>query len=78
MSPSARFGATMSYDPATGNMVLYGGDANGVYVGDTWTWNGTTWAELSPATSPPARPLRGHDGVRPGLRRHGPLRWAER
>jgi hypothetical protein len=24
-------------------------------LGDTWTWNGATWTELSPATSPPAR-----------------------
>jgi uncharacterized repeat protein (TIGR01451 family) len=56
-SPSARFGASMAYDPATGDMVLFGGEnSSGTGVtDDTWTWNGTTWAELSPTTSPPAR-----------------------
>jgi hypothetical protein len=24
-------------------------------LGDTWSWNGTTWTRLTPATSPPAR-----------------------
>ncbi len=56
-SPSARFGASMAYDPATGDMVLFGGEnSSGTGVtDDTWTWNGTTWTELSPTTSPPAR-----------------------
>ncbi len=53
-SPTARFGATMAYDPATGDMVLFGG-YNAGYLADTWTWNGTTWTKLSPATSPTAR-----------------------
>ncbi|MHB1988456.1 MAG: kelch repeat-containing protein, partial [Acidimicrobiales bacterium] len=57
-SPSARHGASMAYDPATGNMVLFGGgsgDLPPILSGDTWNWNGTTWAQQSPATSPPAR-----------------------
>jgi hypothetical protein len=55
-SPSARSGATMSYDAATGNMVLFGG-ANyySVAFNDTWVWNGITWTEETPAASPPAR-----------------------
>ena len=56
-SPPARYEATMAYDPATGDMVLFGGDNGSGAVGDTWTWNGTTWTEQSPATSPPARYL---------------------
>ena len=55
-SPSARIAASMAYDPATGNMVLFGGRANNFNpLGDTWTWNGTTWSRVSPAMSPPAR-----------------------
>ena len=54
-SPTARGGPAMAYDPATGNMVLFGGDNSGGLLADTWTWNGTTWTQLSPATSPPAR-----------------------
>lgn len=54
-SPSARAGAMMAFDPATGNVVLFGGqNASGV-LGDTWTWNGSDWAALAPATAPAAR-----------------------
>ena len=52
--PAARAGATMAYDPATGQTVLFGG-ASGTALADTWDWNGSTWTQLSPATSPPAR-----------------------
>jgi hypothetical protein len=54
--PSARFDSSMVYDAATGTTVLFGG-YNGGYLAETWTWNGTAWTKLSPATSPPA--LRG-------------------
>jgi hypothetical protein len=53
-SPSARNSASMAYDAATGQMVLFGG-LSGTDLNDTWTWDGTTWTQLSPATSPPAR-----------------------
>ena len=53
-SPPARYFASMAYDPATGNMVLFGGDGSSGYLGDTWTWNGITWTERPPA--PPLRP----------------------
>jgi Galactose oxidase, central domain len=46
-----------AYDTASGQVLLFGGDP-----GDgnppqnlTWTWTGTTWSQLSPATSPPGR-----------------------
>ena len=53
-SPPARQGASMAYDPATGQLVLFGGEGPlaGDYRNDTWIWNGSTWARLSPATSP--------------------------
>jgi len=57
-SPPARTGAMMTYDAATGKMVLFGGwngSASYVVFGDTWTWNGTTWTQQHPATSPSAR-----------------------
>jgi hypothetical protein len=57
-SPPARLAASMAYDPATGQLVLFGGTNDVVAsnaLSTTWTWNGTTWTELSPPTSPPAR-----------------------
>jgi len=86
-SPSKRAIAPMAYDPATGNMVLFGGDnsANGP-LGGTWTWNGTTWAKQSPSTSPPARfsasmaydPAAGNMVLFGGYSSSGPLNdtWA--
>jgi hypothetical protein len=46
-----------AYDPATGQTLLFGGNGlvNDQPLGDTWTWNGNTWTELSPTTSPTAR-----------------------
>ncbi len=57
----------MAYDPATGNVVLFGGNDDAARSSDTWTWNGTTWTQQSPATSPPPA-VRRVDGLRPGHR----------
>ena len=55
-SPPARADATMAYDAGTGQVVLFGGDVNSAQLGDTWTFNGTTWTKLSSAApSPSAR-----------------------
>jgi len=60
-SPTARLGASMAYDAAADNVVLFGGEypnsVNGSLnlLGDTWAWNGSTWTEEFPATSPPVR-----------------------
>jgi hypothetical protein len=44
----------MAYDAASGQLILFGGGAqNAVYFNDTWTWNGSNWVQLHPATSPP-------------------------
>ena len=55
--PPARYAAAMAYDAATGTAVLFGGTTNIAHVelGDTWTWDGTTWTQQHPATSPPHR-----------------------
>ena len=59
-SPSARRGAVLANDPATGQLVLFGGSAFGsdcrsVGFNDTWTYNGTTWSRLAPSISPSVR-----------------------
>ena len=56
-SPSVRNSAAMAYDPGTGNVVLFGGNSGvgNLTYNDTWTWNGTTWTQLSPTTSPSVR-----------------------
>jgi hypothetical protein len=40
----------MAFDTARGNAVLFGGFGG---LSDTWTWNGTNWAQRHPAKSPP-------------------------
>ena len=60
VSPSPRDMAAMAYDPSTGTAVLFGGQSDNpsrtpLGLDDTWTWNGTTWTEQHPATSPPPR-----------------------
>ncbi|MGA7106150.1 MAG: kelch repeat-containing protein, partial [Terracidiphilus sp.] len=44
--PAARDGGAMAYDPALGQVVLFGGEQNPQspnYINDTWVWSGTTW-----------------------------------
>ena len=55
-SPSAREGASMAFDDATGQMLLFGGE-NGSNLADTWVWDGDNWSQLSPTTSPSVRSL---------------------
>jgi hypothetical protein len=53
----------MTYDPNLGAAVLFGGYA-GIWedsLNDTWTWNGTNWTEIHPATTPPNRYAFGTD-----------------
>ena len=49
----------MAFDPAINKMVLFGGYGgkypNFQLFSDTWTYDGTTWTQESPATSPPAQ-----------------------
>lgn len=44
----------MAYDPSIGNVVLYGGVADGgnTFLGDTWVWNGTTWTQVQSTHAP--------------------------
>ena len=54
--PAARAGAAMAYDPATGDVVMFGGTgSDGQALADTWLWDGSGWSEAGPPDSPPAR-----------------------
>ncbi len=45
----------MVYDAHRQKVVLFGGLGVAGYLNDTWEYNGVTWTQASPATSPPAR-----------------------
>lgn len=53
--PARRIGASMGWDPATSQLILFGGEVGSTYYNDTWLWNGTNWVQKSPATVPPVR-----------------------
>jgi galactose oxidase-like protein len=57
--PSPRFGATMAYDAARRQLVLFGGLPVGDLSGETWTWDGRAWTQRHPAASPPSRQFAG-------------------
>ncbi|MHB8290075.1 MAG: sialidase family protein [Acidimicrobiales bacterium] len=58
-SPPSLGGASMAYDAATRQVVLFGGGNGSPFrsLNETWTWNGATWTEHHPAQSPPGTPL---------------------
>jgi hypothetical protein len=45
----------MAYDPATSQLLLFGGYNGTTYMNDTWSWTGTTWSQISATTSPTLR-----------------------
>lgn len=56
-SPPGRVNAPAAYDPATRQVMVFGGRlAGGDLVNDTWAWNGIAWTELDDggAGAPPA------------------------
>jgi hypothetical protein len=58
IAPSPRQGAAFIYDPVRHVSVLFGGASIGGWgdpLGDTWTFDGTHWTQLSPAINPYAR-----------------------
>ncbi|HEX6810153.1 MAG TPA: hypothetical protein VF384_00895 [Planctomycetota bacterium] len=66
--PSARARANLATNPLTGEFLLYGGDdGSSQFANDeTWLWNGTSWQQQSPATTPGgfARHAMAYDLVR--------------
>src|SRR5262249_3728655 len=57
-SPPKREKHAMAFDAARGKVVLFGGSssfATSQDLSDTWTWDGATWTQAAPSTSPPGR-----------------------
>lgn len=55
--PAARMGAAAAYDPIRKRTLIFGGciDTTIPPFGDTWTFDGTAWAQVTGGTQPPAR-----------------------
>ncbi len=57
VAPSARYGASLVYDPTLPGLLLYGGSSiPGVDLSDTWVYNAGNWTQWSvpPNGGPPA------------------------
>src|SRR5205085_921303 len=55
---TARRGHAVAYDNTRGMTVLFGGynpGSPGVYLNDTWEWDGSNWATRNATASPSAR-----------------------
>jgi hypothetical protein len=65
VAPFARQGAVAAYDPSRGTLVMFGGEyaapnsLTSYLLGDTWTWNGATWQQLTNVSRPPPRAFAG-------------------
>src|SRR5207253_6442800 len=55
ISPPPRSYLAMTYDPASGKVIMFGGFDGTTYLNDTWTFDGITWARVATLPSPPAR-----------------------
>jgi hypothetical protein len=53
--PVRRHSGRSAYDAARSRVVLYGGQEGGAYLGDTWEWDGATWAQAAVLSGPPER-----------------------
>ncbi|HEX6811297.1 MAG TPA: kelch repeat-containing protein [Planctomycetota bacterium] len=56
ISPAARFLHAMAYDRQRARIVLFGGCQYvppGLYLGDTWEWDGTAWLQRTVPAPPP-------------------------
>jgi hypothetical protein len=64
-SPSNRSGLAMAGQP-NGPVLLFGGSAPLLPSNETWSWDGSDWTQLQPATSPGGRtlPAMVFDGAR--------------
>src|SRR5450755_5021451 len=51
-SPSARSDSAMAYDPVSKQVVLFGGWDGKSHLGETWTFDGSTWTQQKPSVAP--------------------------
>lgn len=51
-SPPGRYLPAMAWDPSSQTVIMFGGfsTATSSYLNDIWSWNGTTWTNITPAT----------------------------
>jgi hypothetical protein len=54
-SPLGRIGHAMAYDAARQRVVMFGGQNQNTYLGDTWEWDGNDWVQRFPTNRPPER-----------------------
>ncbi len=56
-SPPARIGSSLTYDPATSSVMLFGGVGPSGFLADTWSYSAGTWTNLtgSSTMAPPPR-----------------------
>jgi cysteine-rich repeat protein len=52
--PAARSFAAMAFDAERGVSVMFGGFVGSSTVAETWTYDGSTWKQMTPTTSPAA------------------------
>ncbi|MFI5417985.1 MAG: kelch repeat-containing protein [Candidatus Lutacidiplasmatales archaeon] len=67
VSPSARFGASVTYDSSDREIVLFGGSNGATPLGDTWSFAGGLWSQLASGTSPSPRSFAAHAASATGL-----------
>ena len=62
--------------PSCSGHVVWRVDNGAFSRNDTWSWNGTEWAQLNPATSPPARTnhAMAYDSTRTRRRHHSRIK----
>jgi len=57
-SPPAQVGGSLSYDPLSQSVILFGGFGSvGQYLGQTWAFNGSNWTRVLPSNAPSPRVL---------------------
>ena len=54
-SPTPLLAAAVTYDAATGDIVVFGGNDNNATLAQTWIFSGGNWSEVFPSSSPSAR-----------------------
>lgn len=54
-APSARTELGTAFDAIPGKTLMFGGNAGGPQLADTWEWDGTAWSSVGASSVPPAR-----------------------